>query len=126
MKADSQPIRVYDMRTLELEKARLARVCRSLERKMGGRAKHVRKNFMVLALNGMFPGAHSGEGNFFKWISQIVKVAWSTGRLQSVLMTLLIAIAEFLSVRFGIKFLTDLFSGFGKEKKRKEEDSEEA
>lgn len=124
MKADIQPIKVCDMRTLELEKARLRRVCHSMERRMDGRLRYVKKNYIVLLLNGMFPGVRR-EHDLFKWVVQIVKGAWDTGHLQSVLLTVAVALAEFFSVRFGAKFLANFFAGFGKgkgEKKEKDED----
>ena len=115
MKADLQPIKICDMRTLQLEKARLRRVCRRMERNMGDRALYVKKNYVVLLLNGMFPGIRK-EKNLFKWVAEIVKGAWATGHLQSVLLTVAVALGEFLSVRFGAKFLANLFAGFDKRK----------
>lgn len=115
MKADLQPIKICDMRTLQLEKARLRRVCRRMERNMGDRALYVKKNYVVLLLNGMFPGIRK-EKNLFKWVAEIVKGAWATGHLQSVLLTVVVALGEFLSVRFGAKFLANLFAGFDKRK----------
>lgn len=122
MKADLQPIKICDMRTLQLEKARLRRVCRRMERNMGDRALYVKKNYVVLLLNGMFPGIRK-EKNLFKWVAEIVKGAWATGHLQSVLLTVVVALGEFLSVRFGAKFLANLFAGFDKRKaKAKDKD----
>lgn len=117
MKADLQPIKICDMRTLQLEKARLRRVCRRMEHNMGDRALYVKKNYVVLLLNGMFPGIRK-EKNLFKWVAEIVKGAWATGHLQSVLLTVVVALGEFLSVRFGAKFLANLFAGFDKRKTR--------
>lgn len=105
------------MRTLQLEKARLRRVCRRMERNMGDRALYVKKNYVVLLLNGMFPGIRK-EKNLFKWVAEIVKGAWATGHLQSVLLTVVVALGEFLSVRFGAKFLANFFAGFDKRKTR--------
>jgi hypothetical protein len=123
MKADLQAIKICDMRTLQLEKARLRRVCRRMERNMGDRALYAKKNYVVLLLNGMFPGIRK-EKNLFKWVAEIVKGAWATGHLQSVLLTVVIALGEFLSVRFGAKFLANLFAGFDKRKtKGKDKDT---
>lgn len=115
MKADLQPIKIGDMRTLQLEKARLRRVCHRMERRMGERVRYVKKNAVVLLLNEMFPGIRK-EKNLFKWVAEIVKGAWATGHLQSILLTVVVALAEFLSVRFGAKFLANLFAGFDKRK----------
>ena len=58
------------------------------------------------------------EKNLFKWVAEIVKGAWATGHLQSVLLTVVVALGEFLSVRFGAKFLANFFAGFDKRKTR--------
>lgn len=113
------------MRTLELEKARLRRVCHSMERKMDSRLRYVKKNYIVLLLNGMFPDVHR-EHDLFKWVVQIVKGAWNTGHLQSALLTVAVTLAEFLSVRFGVKFLADFFAGFGKGKKHNDDEESSA
>lgn len=123
MRADTQPIKVCDMRTLELEKARLRRVCRAMERRMDARLHYAKKNYVLLVLSGLFPGVRR-EKNLFKWVVEIIQGAWDTGRLQSILLTVIVALAEFFSVRFGAKFLANFFAGFGKgkdEKKDKEE-----
>lgn len=119
MKVESQPIKVFDMHTLELEKARLRKVCHSMEKKMGGRLRYAKKNYIVLMLNSLFPGIKK-EKSVFSWVVQIVKGAWESGHLQSILLSAAVSVAEFLSVRFGTKFLAKFFSNLKKDKEKEE------
>lgn len=120
MKFESPPIKVCDMRTLELEKARLRKLCRSIEREMGGRVRYAKRNYFLLALSSLFPGIRK-EKSPFKWVLQIAKGAWESGHLQSILLSALVALAEFIGVRLGTKFMANFFSNLKKEKQEKKD-----
>lgn len=111
----NEPIKVCDLHTLELEKARLRRRCRSLENEMKHRAKHVRKNYITLSFNSLFPGIQQ-ERSPFKWLTRVVQSSWEHGHLQSILLSVLIPLFEFIGVRQGTKILTQFFAKFKKTK----------
>lgn len=115
MRDHDDAIPVTNMLTLQLEMRRLRKQCRQMEDEIGTRAEHLRDHFGTMAFNSIFPGA-SSEKNLLRWSGILLKTAWKNKRIQSLLLSALISILEFVAVRLGVNFLGQQFEK-GKEKK---------
>jgi hypothetical protein len=107
-KAYQARIKVYDIETLEIEKQRLKRMCRQMEREMNSRLDHVKDHYGSMAFNSLFPGA-DGESNIFKWGLRLGKSAWESEHIRSFLTTAIFSVVEFIAVRLGINFFNKHF-----------------
>lgn len=112
MQTQNEPIKVTDMHSLELEKARLKRLCRAKEEELAGRMDHLKAHYGVMAFNSIFPGAEK-ERNVWKWTAHAAKGLWESQHLQSILFSALVALLEFIGVRQGTKFIAKYFGKKG-------------
>lgn len=113
MKISDEAIKVTDMHTLELEKARLRKMCKGMEEDLQLRFDHLRDNAGQMAFNSVFPSINKDLG-IWNTIVQAVKNGWKNDFIQTILFSALITFIEFIGAKFGLKYLTQFLKKSGK------------
>lgn len=121
MRTDCDAIRVRNLRTLKRERARLKSICREIEEEEKDRLEFLKRNFVKLALNSIFPHQRMQAG-LWKMLTYAVKGAWSSRNFKSILLRVVITLVEFFGVREAVR----LFQQYFKRRKRKKQEAKEA
>ncbi len=101
-------IMVKDMATLQEEKRRLKRRCVEIEDQLDRHFDYLKGNYRTMTFNTVFPGSPQKEGNVFKWARGLTKIAWKAEKVQPLLTSAAINIAEIIAARYGLKFFSRL------------------
>lgn len=114
MNARREKIKVKDMTTLQEEKRRLKRLCVEIEDQLDRHFDYLKDNYGKLTFNTVFPGSPQKEGNVFKWARGLTKIAWKAEKVQPLLTSAAINIAEIIAARYGLKFFSRLLGKFAR------------
>lgn len=121
MRTDCDAIRVRNLRTLKKERARLRSVCRQIEEEERERLVFLKRNFVKLALNSIFPHQRMQAG-LWKMLTYAVKGAWTSPNFKSTLLRVAVTLVEFFGVREAVR----LFQQYFKRNRRKKREAKEA
>lgn len=108
MNTRQEKIKVKDLATLQQEKKRLKQLCREMEQQLDRHFDYLKDNYRTMTFNTVFPGSPQKEGNVFRWVRGLTKIAWKAEKVQPLLTSAAINIAEIIAARYGLKFFSRL------------------
>jgi hypothetical protein len=120
MDSSKRAILVKDRHSLQMEKARLIRICNSMEAEAEERLEHVKKHYGAMAFNSFFPHADAQAG-IARLLGYAAKGAFKSSSFKTALITIGVTVVEII----GAKKIVDLFEKLFSKKKKGGDKKEE-